>query len=80
MLVKFPGPSVDGIARTRKTDHPLVGLLVPGEVRAIADADARDLVACGLLELVKSAKPARRGAEETEGEEQVPSRRRKGKE
>ena len=80
MLVRFPGPEVYGLARTRKQDHSGVGLLVPGEVLLVEDAEAQPLVDCGLLELVELAKPARRVAEETEGEEQAPSRRRKGKE
>lgn len=78
MQVRFPGPSVVGIARTRKTDHPGIGLLVPGEVRLIADAEAQGLVDCGLLERVEKVKPA--GVSEEEGEEQAPRGRRKGKE
>ena len=78
MQVRFPGPSVVGIARTRKTDHSGVGLLVPGEVRLMEDAEAQGLVDCGLIERVEKVAPAKLSKED--GEERAPQRRRKEKE
>jgi hypothetical protein len=66
MKVIYPGPSVQGSARTEPTLHPRAGRLEVGQ-NTVPDGLARELLAAGLVE----PEPARLNAEPA-----APARRR----